>query len=222
MKARRPSRTLAGKVLDFLFFPIRAVLLFENDRWGLSSLRSERFELAARGVRGYTLDVGCGKDNAFVDGYLGGNGKGIDIYPYQGLSESNLVESLASFPAGPGEFATVTFIACLNHCPRAQRDAELAEAFRVLEPGGNVIVTMGQPVAEVLVHKLVEFYDRFLGTHVDVDSERGMESGEAYYLTDKEIRERLERAGFVHVKKDRLWTQWFLNSSFTATKPAML
>jgi SAM-dependent methyltransferase len=215
-----PPRSFFQKSIDFVTFPIRALTLFEDDRWGLSSLRSERFEIAARETQGYTLDVGCGKDNLFVTKYLKGHGKGIDIYPYPGLSEEHLVKSFSRFPGHADEYSSVTFIACLNHCPRSQRDSELSEAHRVLRPGGNVIITMGQPVAEVLVHRLVYYYDKFLGTHVDMDSERGMSGEEAYYLTEIEILERLTKAGFVAIRKRYFWTQWFLNRVYTGTKPA--
>ena len=214
-----PPRSFFQKLIDFVTFPVRAVTLFEDDRWGLSSLRSERFEIASRETRGYTLDVGCGKDNLFVTKYLKGHGKGIDIYPYPGLSNEHLVKSFSRLPGQADEYSSVTFIACLNHCPRSHRDSELGEAHRVLRPGGNVIITMGQPVAEILVHKLVFYYDKLLGTHVDMDSERGMSGEEAYYLTEGEILERMTKAGFVAIRKRYAWTQWFLNKVYVGMKP---
>jgi SAM-dependent methyltransferase len=215
-------RSFLQKLIDFITFPVRAIAIFEDDRWGLSSLRSERFEIAVQETRGLTLDIGCGRGNVFISQFLNGNGMGIDIYPYQGLSKENLVSTFLPFPSDSGRYSSVTFIACLNHCPRSQRDAELHEAYRVLRPGGNVIITMGNPIAEILVHKLVRFYDRFLGTQVDMDSERGMSNEESYYLTEGEIFERLSCAGFIGIRKRYLWTQWFLNAVYTGTKPGML
>src|SRR5690349_20837461 len=83
---------------DFLTFPLRALTLFEDDKWGLSALRSERFDYVAREVRGYCLDVGCGRHNWFITHYLGGNGVGIDVFAYEGLSSAHLVEDITQFP----------------------------------------------------------------------------------------------------------------------------
>ncbi|MBN1587639.1 MAG: class I SAM-dependent methyltransferase [Candidatus Omnitrophica bacterium] len=212
-------RSLAQKLLDTLSFPLRAFLLIEKDRFGLSSLATDRFDFVAQEVQGFTLDVGCGKHNLFVSKYLKGHGKGIDLYPYEGLSEENLVSDLTRFPFDSSTFDTVTFIANLNHVPQSQRDAELSEAFRVLKPGGNIVVTMGNPLAEILTHKVVEVYDRFLGTNFDMDNQRGMHEEEAYYLLDSEIKERLVRAGFVLLRKRRFWTQWGLNHLIAGCKP---
>ena len=73
---------------------------------------------------------------------------------------------MTHLPYKDGSFETVTFIANINHIPRPLRSKELAEAYRVLKPNGKIIVTMGNPVAEWLVHKIVYLYDRFLGTYV--------------------------------------------------------
>jgi SAM-dependent methyltransferase len=211
-------RSRAQLAKDTLSFPLRAVTLFEDDRWGLSSLRTERFDYVAREVRGYCLDVGCGRHNLFVSRWLGGNGRGIDVFAYDGLGAEHLVDDLTVFPFADATFGTVTFIANLNHVPRSKRDAELAEALRVLRPGGNIVVTMGHPVAEVLVHKLVWLYDRLLGTRFDMDTERGMHEEEEYFLTDVEIVERLARAGFRDIAKKRFASQWGLNHLFVGWK----
>jgi ubiquinone/menaquinone biosynthesis C-methylase UbiE len=206
------------KLLDLIAFPLRAVLLFHEDRLGLSSLASERFDYVAGEVIGPCLDIGCGRGNRFVREYLQGNGRGIDIYPYEGLTAENIVEDLTHFPFEGLAFDSVTFIANLNHAPAEQRDPELREAYRVLRPGGNVIVTMGNPVAEVLVHKLVWIYDKLLKTNYDMDSERGMQAGEEYFLLDREILQRLRRAGFTRIRKKYFWTQWGLNHLFVGWK----
>jgi ubiquinone/menaquinone biosynthesis C-methylase UbiE len=218
--AQRRQRSSFQKFKDFVTFPLRAVTLFENDRFGLSSLASERFYNVAREVQGYCLDVGCGRHNRLISEYLNDHGKGIDIYPYDGLGKEHLVGDLRHFPFDAATFDTVTFIASINHVPRPARDVELAEAFRCLKPGGNIVLTMGNPVAEVLVHKLVWFYDRVLGTNLDVDTERGMSAEEDYYVLDSEIKDRLTRAGFVNIKKKHFVTQWFLNHLFVAWKPS--
>jgi SAM-dependent methyltransferase len=219
---RGMRRTRAQRALDFLTFPLRALTLFHVDKCGLSSLASERFDYVAREVEGCCLDVGCGRNNRFVNDYLGGRGHGIDLFPYEGLTAENLVPDLSHFPFADESFDSVTFIANLNHCPRSKRDIELREAFRVLQPGGRIVVTMGNPLAEIAVHKLVWLYDRLLHTHVDVDTERGMDAEEEYFLSDTEIRARLGQAGFVNCRKKRFATQWGLNRLFVAERPLVV
>ena len=218
MECKIRTRGCLTKFFDFLSFPCRSIALIEEDALGLSSLASERFFYAAKHVQGYTLDVGCGKRNRFVMEFLGGNGRGIDVYPYEGLTDEHMVEDISHFPFEDSSFDTVTFLANINHIPESMRDIELAEAIRCLRKGGNIVVTMGNPIAEILVHKLVWLYDRFLGTKLDVDNERGMHEEEKYYLLDSEIETRLVRAGFSGVRKKYFVSQWFLNHMFIAWK----
>jgi SAM-dependent methyltransferase len=206
-------------MVDGLTFPIRALTLFHEDKWGLSSQASERFDYVAAEVQGYCLDVGGGYHNRFVTEWLGGSGKGIDVYPYAGLTREQIIEDMANLPFSNGFFDSVTFIANLNHVPQSMRDRELSEAYRCLKPGGNIIVTMGNPLAEIAVHKVVAVYDKLLGTHVDMDTERGMGEEEAYYLLDSEITSRLEKAGFTKLRKKYFTTQWFLNHLWVGRKP---
>lgn len=213
------KRSTAQKLVDFLTFPIRAVTLFHKDRFGLSSLASERFDYVAREVTGYCLDVGCGYHNSFVTRWLNGNGKGIDVFPYEGLTQDHIVEDMTNFPFSDASFDTVTFIANLNHVPKPDRDAEIAEAYRCLKPGGTIVITMGNPLAEMAVHRVVAWHDRFFGTTVDMDSERGMGDEEAFYLLDSEIKDRLMRAGFCRLKKRYFLTQWALNHLWVGSKP---
>lgn len=172
----------------------------------------------SREVIGWCLDIGCGRGNRFIKEHLDGRGVGIDVYPYEGLDEGNLVEDPTHLPFPDGSFDTVTFIANLNHIPESDRDDELREAYRVLRRGGNVVVTMGNPVAEIVVHKVVSMYDRLLGTRLDVDSERGMGEEEQYFLLDREITGRLGRTGFVGIERKGFATQWWLNHLFVGWK----
>ena len=210
-------RSVLHKIADTISFPFRALTLFEKDKWGLSSLASERFYYVAQSVQGFCLDVGCCKHNRFINEFVGGNGKGIDVYPYEGLTEEQLVEDISHFPFEDETFDTVTFIANINHVPKSLRDIELGEAYRCIKTGGNIIVTMGNPVAEFLVHKVVFLYDKCLG-NVGMDTERGMDEEEEYYLLDGEIKERLIRAGFKNIEKKYFITQWCLNHMLVSWK----
>jgi len=212
------KRTTGRRIRDSLTFPLRAVTLFHEDKWGLSSQASERFDYVAREVKGYCLDIGCGYHNRFVSEWLGGHGVGIDVYQYAGLASDQIVTDMTHLPFQDGSFDSVTFIANLNHVPRSIRDLELAEAHRCLRSNGNIVVTMGNPLAEIAVHKVVALYDRFFGTHVDMDTERGMGDEEAYYLLDREIVSRLQKAGFSKLDKKYFWTQWGLNHLWVGWK----
>ena len=211
-------RTRRQTLLDFISFPLRAVTLIETNRWNLSSLASERFDYVAKHVKGYCLDVGCGKHNRFIQEYLNGHGRGIDLFPYEGLTAEHIVADMTHFPFADSTFDSVTFIANINHVPKSLRDTELTEAYRCLKPGGNIIVTMGNPLAELLIHKVLHWYDTFLGTNYDVDGERGMHEEENFYLTNSEINARLIRAGFTSVAKKYFLTQWGFNHLFIGNK----
>jgi SAM-dependent methyltransferase len=213
-------RSTIQKIIDFMTFPLRAIALHDGiDRWGLSSLATDRYDYVSRNVVGRCLDVGCGPYNRLVTNFLDGDGKGIDVYPYQGLTDENLVKDISHFPFDDASFSSVTFVANINHVPKSLRDTELAESLRVLKPGGNIVVTMGRPWVEFLVHRLVAFYDRTLGTALDIDSQRGMVEEEDYYLIPREITERLLRVGFRNIERRLFWTQWGLNQLFMGWKP---
>jgi len=212
------KRKSIQKIKDFLTFPLRAVTLFYVDRWGLSSLATERYDYVSTEVTGYCLDVGCGRFNRFINEFLAGKGKGIDIFQYEGLSPDNIVKDMSRFPFKDNTFDSLTFIANINHIPVHLRDAELSEAYRVLKTNGNIIITMGSPIAEILAHKSVALYDKIFGTTYDIDEERGMQQGEEYFLKDDEIIQRLNGAGFVDIKKKYFYTQWFLNHLFVGWK----
>lgn len=220
-KVQISPRSFPKKLADFITFPLRAFCLIEEDSLGLSSLRSERFDYASQFVGGYCLDIGCGRHNAFIKEYLKGYGVGVDVYPYAGLSKNQVFADLKAFPFADSTFNTVTFIASINHVPKSQRDAELRESYRCLKPGGNIIITMGNPLAELIIHQVLFSYDKFLGTNLDVDTERGMSDEESYFLTDKEIISRLTKAGFQGLQKKYFWTQWGLNHLFIGQKPKL-
>lgn len=206
------------KSKDFLTFPFRAFTLFENDKFGLSSLQTERYDYVAREVVGKCLDIGCGRNNRFVNDFLKGNGVGIDVFRYEGLKKENIVKDMTNLPFKDNEFDTVTLIANINHIPRSIRIKELKEIFRVSKNGGILIVTMGNPIVEVMVHKIVWLYDKFFRTNVDVDTERGMKEDEEYYLTDEGIKSLLKKVGFKKIRKKYFITQWGLNHLFVAKK----
>lgn len=211
-------RNRLQKLKDFVTLPLRALTIFEKDKWGLSSIKTERFEYAAKEVRGYCLDVGCGKQNLFIKNFLNCRGKGIDVYKYEGLTDENIVADITKFPFADATFESITFIANFSHIPRSLRDLELAESYRCLKTGGNIIITMPCGFASILIHKFVHWHDHFFKTDYDVDSIRGMHEEEDYYSKDVEIVERLSRTGFKNITKKYFWTQWGMNHLFLGWK----
>jgi SAM-dependent methyltransferase len=198
--------------LDFITFPLRALTLFGDDMLGLTSLPSERMYYVAGQVRGYCLDVGCGRGNRFITHFLAGNGVGIDVYQFEGLTPDNVVSTISRFPFESASFDTTTFIASINHVPHTLRETELAEAYRCLKDGGNIVVTMGMPVVEIIVHMLARIYSNLFGVMVDEDNMRGMTEGEDYFLRIPDIVNLLKNAGFRKIRVQRFSTQWGLNS----------
>ncbi|MDX5893190.1 class I SAM-dependent methyltransferase [Rubrobacter radiotolerans] len=215
-------RSVPQKALDFVTFPLRAVMPFragERERWGLTSRASERLEYAAGETVGYTLDIGCGPKNRLVNEYLGGNGFGIDVFDYDGsLGPDQVFEDLTSFPFRDASFDSATLVATLHHIPRSQRDAELKEVYRVIRPGGNVVLTQALPLAEILIHKITRVHARLFGKHYDIDLLREMHEEEEDHVTDEEIVERLARAGFRDIEKKPFLTQWGVNRAFVGWK----
>lgn len=211
-------RSKTKKVVDTITFPFRAFVANESDIWGLSSLRTERFDYVAKQACGYTLDIGCGRNNRFIKEFLDNNGIGIDVFKYSGLTDENIVEDMTKLPFENNIFDTVTFIANINHVPKRDRLQELNEAYRILKSGGNIIITMGVPWAEILTHKVVWLSDRFFKTNIDVDNERGMDEDEEYFLRPKEIFNLLQSSGFKNITTKSFGTQWFLNKMYIGWK----
>ncbi len=156
-------------------------------------------------IRGRLLDVGCGL-NELVRSY-GGDGTGVDVYQWGDVNV--VVDDTASLPFEDGEFDTVTVVAALNHIPN--RVEALAEAYRVLRPGGHIITTMiPAPVGRVW---------HLLRRPWDADQrERGMKDGEVWGLSRSEVHRLLEQAGF-RISFEQRFMLGF-NLLTVATKPA--
>lgn len=217
-----PRRSGIKKALDTITFPIRAPIAFgrtEYRLFGLSSFSDERYDYVSKETKGYCLDVGCA-NNRFIREYLNGNGIGIDLYPYEGLDKNYVLKDMSKFPFNNDEFDSVTFIANINHVPRDIRDKELGEAYRCLKTGGNIIITNGNPIAEVMVHKMGFFYYdvvyRLLYNRKASDGYE--EKDDELYLTDLEICSRLKNIGFKNIRTKYFYSQWMLNHMIISEK----
>lgn len=202
------------KFFDTLFFPIRALFIPEDNRFGLTSLREERFRQVAVHCRGRVLDVGCGKNNLFVKNYIGmENGVGIDVFPYEGIDL--LVEDMCNLPFTDEEFDTVCLIAIGGHIPKSKRVDEFKEFARVLKPGGRLIMTEGEPVTQTLNHIWRHYSMKLVGRQ-SMDSERGMDEEEEYCMPLSEIMAYLNTPPFELEKRIRF--MWKLNNIYVAVK----
>ena len=200
--------------LDSIFLPYRALFQTTEGKFGLSPIRDERMRVVASFCQGRVLDVGCGPGNLFIREFIGEeNGVGIDIYPYEGVG--SIVEDMTNIPFEDGSFDTVTLIAVGGHIPKRKRVAEFEEFARVLQPGGRLIMTEGEPITQYLRHKWLHFY-LGLQNKEDMDTERGMEEDEEYCMPRREILQYLNTPPLQFMKRKRF--MWGLNNVYIAKK----
>jgi SAM-dependent methyltransferase len=174
------------KVKDRLCFPLLAFLSSERARaLGLTPIDEERVAIASGRCRGLLLDIGCGT-NDLVRGYRLRQGLaiGVDIWPWPGV---DMVCDTTRLPFQNNQFDTVVMLACLNHVPQSKRSQVLQEARRVLKDGGQLLITMINPVVGVVVHAIRRRYD-------PDQLERGIGHEEAKGLWDKAVKDLLAKS----------------------------
>ena len=204
----------SSKFLNFALFPLRALFLPEESKWGLLSLRDERMKVVASYCFGKVLDIGCGRGNYFVTHFIGTvNGLGIDVYPYEGVE--HIIEDMSVLPFEDDLYDTITLIAVGGHIPKSLRVAEFKEFARILKPGGRLVMTEGEPVTQWINHKWYEVFYAFQGKK-DMDSERGMDEEEEYCMPYNEIVQYLNTSPLVLIRHIRF--QWGLNNIYIAEK----
>ena len=207
-------RSRFGQVMDAIIFPIRALFMLTDGKFGLSSLREERMRIVASFCRGKVLDIGCGFGNLFINEFIGKeNGIGIDIFPYAGVD--TIVEDRIDIPLGDCSFDTITLIAVGGHIPKSKRVAEFKEFTRLLKPGGAIVMTEGESITQFLVHKWSRLYHGLQG-HLDMDTERGMEEDEEFCMPRKELLSYLNTPPLKFVGRKRF--MWGLNNVYMSIK----
>ena len=190
------KKTLVRSIWDFLGFPLRAFILDERmqKKLGFTTLKEERIFAVMPLLQGKVLDIGCGH-NDLMRMYRanGGQGIGVDIFPFEGVDEIVDTERL---PYENERFDTVTIIAALNHIPRGKRIAVISEARRILKNNGRLILTMINSGVGLVCHKLMWW---------DFDQkERGMDHNEEDYgLPNKYVIDTIQGCGFNFIRNER-------------------
>ncbi len=133
---------------------------------------------------------------------------GVDVVAWEGCDE--VVEDAARLPFADASFDTVSFLAYLNHIPN--RADALREAYRVLRPGGRLIVTMITP-------RLGRFIHLWRRPHDPDERERHIDpEHELLGMAPRGLLGLIERAGFTAVRRRRFVLG--LNNLFLAERGA--
>lgn len=212
---RRP-KSFAQSAYDLVAAPLRMALLPDraNERLHLTSLRAERLSMVLSKLRGRLLDVGAG-DNMLVklhtdrsagtaQATAAATSVGLDVVDWGG--GCTIVPDCRKMPFPDQSFDTVSFVACLNHIP--ERREAMAEAMRVLRPGGRVVVTMiGRLVGNV--GHAIWWYSE--------DKHREVQQGEVMGMDPSEVRRLIAEAGFRDLE-ERTFV-YGLNYLFVAERP---
>lgn len=168
---------------DLVGAPFRLALMPQEwlPRFGWTTLEEQRRAVVLPEVRGRLLDIGAG-ENRLVRSH--GQGVGVDVHDWGGGAK--VVEDTAALPFDDASFDTVALVACLNHIPN--REAVLREAWRLLAPGGRLVVTMIDPILGGIGHAIWWYgEDRHRG---------GMQPGEVGGLWPRDVIRLCEAAGF--------------------------
>ncbi len=185
-------------LINFLLVPLRLAIpqpVIEKIPL-LKTNREERFGRVLAEYRGKALDIGC-RHNVIIKKYreLGNCGEGVDIYHWDGADL--IVEDTSRLPYESETFDTVSIVASLNHIPN--RIDVLKEAHRLLRRDGRLVITNLTPFVSKVWHVFC-FWDREYAVR------GGLQEGEVWGFTDKQLMQLVEAAGFRLIKKSGfLW-----------------
>ena len=158
-----------------------------------------RFRAAAPHIRDRSTvcDLGCGAGAPFLN-YIESrllSGTGLDEHVGQSPQENISVvraDITAKLPLEAGQFDHVTMLAVLEHLTEPTR--LLAEAYRILRPGGSLIMTWPSPA----VDPFLEVLTRIKLVH----DELGFDQHQPRIPTEK-LKEMLRGIGFTRFEDGR-------------------
>jgi SAM-dependent methyltransferase len=151
MVRTRPNNFLESILLPLMVCSPDRVL----ERMGLPSLRSARYGRTAQFIGKRHLDLGCG-NNPLKEYRPDANVLGLDVMVSRPKFDPSVVGVAEHLPFADGSFDSLSMVACLNHF--GERDTVIDEAYRVLRPGGRVVVTMIGPLVGIVCHKFRFWY----------------------------------------------------------------
>lgn len=157
------------------------------------------------------LDIGCGKSAAFLKAMSPriGQGFGVD-FKVENTQFGNIktiqLKLDNHLPFKDSSFNTVTLLAVLEHIENEQQI--LKEAYRVLVPGGKLVITVpsvwSQPVLEFLAYKL------------KIVSEAEIRDHKRYYNRDRLRKVLVDQTGFQGFH--HCYFQFWMNNFCTVVK----
>ncbi|WP_433600228.1 methyltransferase domain-containing protein [Nocardia sp. CA-135953] len=176
----------------------------------VGSLNARLVELTGAAPGDHAVDIGCGPGQ-LVRGLadrVGPAGRVIGIDPSQEMIdyasgraapncrfEVGAAQSL-TLPDASVDVVTSTFV--MHHIPQAQRTAALAQMFRVLRPGGRLLLADTHPTGIVLP-AAVRIMSRFAARRTDDPHAPGQHTDPLAAIDIRRYREALRATGFATV-----------------------
>lgn len=175
--------------------------------------RKLRFEKVMREIKpgSVVVDIGCGHTPRFLNRLEHYIKKGVGLDQFAVSSARGKIRLISvlldkKIPLKTGFADHVTLIAVLEHLQ--QPEALLAEAYRVLKPGGTVLITVPTPFAKPVLE--------FLSYGLKIVSRREIAEHQRYYWK-KDLLPAVRKAGFKKIK--HRYFEFYWNNFACATKP---
>ncbi|MEV5836655.1 methyltransferase domain-containing protein [Nocardia sp. NPDC052112] len=173
----------------------------------VGSLNARLVELSGVAAGDHAVDIGCGPGQLVraLGDRVGPSGRVIGIDPSPEMIdyansratpncrfEGGAAQSL-TLPDASVDVVTSTFV--MHHIPEAQRTAALGQMFRVLRPGGRLLLADTHPTGKVLP-AAVRLMSRFAARRTDDPHAPGHHADPLAVIDIRRYREALRAAGF--------------------------